>query len=231
MENKESFRNRLQPHFSPSDQLDIQLAYCLAKFGHRSQLRKELVNGQAVRYFEHVRRVAIVLMDEVKIMDKNMIISALLHDAVEDTEDLTPEVIEHSFGKEVVSMIKLLSKVPKEGYLERLLTCENWKVLLLKGCDKLDNQRSLMIPGTSLEFQKKQILETQNHYFALFDHLLDIVPINYKQNAWHLRDEIRRVTERNAVLFEIQENQKEPVKPEDYLLQPINMSEVWANNM
>ena len=208
MENKESFRNRLLPHFSPSDQLDIQLAYCLAKFGHRAQTRKEIVNGQAVRYFEHVRRVALVLMDEVKIMDKNMIISALLHDAIEDTDDLTPELIEHSFGNEVVSMIKLLSKVPKEGYLERLFACENWKVLMLKGCDKLDNQRSLMIPGTSLDFQKKQIAETHDHYFKLFDHLLEIVPVSYRQNAWHLRDEIRRITERNTVLFEINTNQK-----------------------
>lgn len=210
IENKNTFRERLRPHFSPSDQLDIQLAYCLAKFGHRAQTRKEVVNGQAVRYFEHVRRVAIILMDEVKIMDKNMIISALLHDAIEDTDDLTPELIEHSFGNEPVSMIKLVSKVPKEGYLERLLACENWKVLVLKGCDKLDNQRSLMIPGTSPEFQKKQILETQDHYFKLFDHLLEIVPPSYKQNAWYLRDEIRRVTERNSVLFEINSIQRPP---------------------
>lgn len=208
MENKESFRNRLLPHFFPSDQLDIQLAYCLAKFGHRAQTRKEIVNGQAVRYFEHVRRVALVLMDEVKIMDKNMIISALLHDAIEDTDDLTPELIEHSFGNEVVSMIKLLSKVPKEGYLNRLFACENWKVLMLKGCDKLDNQRSLMIPGTSPDFQKKQIVETQDHYFKLFDHLLEIAPASYRPNAWYLRDEIRRITERNSVLFEVSAIQK-----------------------
>ncbi len=205
IENKESFRARLRPHFSPSEQINIQLAYCLAKFGHRAQVRKELVDGKPVRYFEHVRRAALVLMDEAKIMDKDMIIACLLHDAIEDTDDLTPEMIEHTFGRNVVTMVKLLSKDPKEGYLERLFSCNDWKVLFLKGCDKLDNQRSLMIPGTSIEFQKKQVKETKEKFYALFDHLLTIVPEKYKSNAWALRDEIRRVTERNALLIEIAE--------------------------
>jgi (p)ppGpp synthase/HD superfamily hydrolase len=84
-ENKLSFQNRIQSYFSPSIQLDVKLAYCLAKFGHRAQLRKELVEGKPTRYFEHVRRVSIILMDEMKIMDRDMIIAALLHDSIEDT--------------------------------------------------------------------------------------------------------------------------------------------------
>ncbi len=66
MENKESFKLRIQPHFSPSDTLDVCLAYYLAKYGHRGQVRKELdSDGNPTRYFEHVRRVALILMDEV----------------------------------------------------------------------------------------------------------------------------------------------------------------------
>src|SRR5574339_1101763 len=102
MENKVTFQARVQPYFSPSDQLDVKLAYCLAKFGHRAQVRKELIAGKPTRYFEHVRRVAIILMDEMKIIDRDMIIAALLHDSLEDCEDLTPELLEHSFGPEVV---------------------------------------------------------------------------------------------------------------------------------
>src|SRR5208282_5301326 len=116
MENKESFQYRIQPYFSPSDQLDVKLAYSLAKFGHRAQVRKELVDNKPTRYFEHVRRVALILVDEMKIMDRDMIIAALLHDSVEDTVDLTPELLEHCFGNEVITIVKLLSKVPKEGY-------------------------------------------------------------------------------------------------------------------
>jgi len=207
MENKETFQARVRPYFSPSDQLDVKLAYCLAKFGHRAQVRKELIEGKPTRYFEHVRRVAIVLMDEMKIMDRDMIIAALLHDSIEDCDDLTPELLEHSFGNNVVSMIKVLSKVPKEGYTERLFNCKSWKALALKACDRLDNLRSLMITGTSLEFQKKQIKETKEKYFPLFDQLIELCPTMYVANVSIVRDEIRRLVERYSTIIELQEKE------------------------
>lgn len=202
-ENKETFHARVAPYFSPSDQLDIKLAYSLAKFAHRAQTRKELVEGKPTRYFEHVRRAAIILMDEVKIMDKNMIISALLHDSVEDTKDLSPELIEHCFGGEVAANVNILSKVPKEGYIDRLKNSFNWKPLTVKGCDKLDNLRSLMVPGTTLEFQKKQVKEVRGEYYPIFDRLVEITPVIYKPNVSRLRDEIIKVTEKAGMLIEI----------------------------
>jgi hypothetical protein len=42
MENKVTFRARLKPYFAPSDQLQVVMAYCMAKFGHRAQTRNEL---------------------------------------------------------------------------------------------------------------------------------------------------------------------------------------------
>ena len=207
MENKESFQNRIRPYFSPSDQLDVKLAYCLAKFGHRAQLRKELVEGKPTRYFEHVRRVAIILMDEMKIMDRDMIIAALLHDSLEDTHDLSAELLEHCFGQSVITYVKLLSKIPKEGYIERLQNCHIWQVLALKACDRLDNLRSLMIPGNTIEFQKKQIKETQEKYFPIFDQLISLTPPEYLPRVSVIRDEIRRLIERSSTIIEIQEGQ------------------------
>lgn len=205
MENKETFQARIKPFFSPSDQLDIKLAYTLAKFGHRAQLRKELVDGKPVRYFEHVRRVSIVLMDDLKIMDRDMIIAALLHDSLEDTEDLTAELIEHTFGSEVATMVTLLSKIPKEGYLDRLRNCNLWKVLTLKLCDKVDNLRSLMVPGVSIDFQKKQAKEAKEHYFDLFDLLLQICPDTYVANISMLRDEVRALVAKCEAIIELRE--------------------------
>lgn len=207
-ENKFTFHARIAPYFSPSDQLDVRLAYSLAKFGHRAQTRKELVEGKPTRYFEHVRRAALILMDEVKIMDKNMIISSLLHDSVEDTQDLSPELIEHCFGDEVSAMVNILSKVPKEGYIERLRGHTNWKPLAVKGCDKLDNLRSLMVPGTTLEFQKKQVKEVRAEYYPIFERLLNIIPAIYKPNVSWLRDEIIKTTEKAGLLVELQEMHK-----------------------
>lgn len=205
MENKETFRARLRPYFSPSEQMDIYWAYMAAKFGHRAQVRKELIEGKPTRYFEHVRRVALVLMDDMKIMDRDMIISALLHDSIEDTEDLSPELIEHCFGSPVASMVALLSKVPKEGYHERLSNCKNWKVLTIKACDRLDNLRSLMVPGTTVEFQKRQIAETKEYYFPLFDQLMELCPQMYAPGISLVRNEIRRLIERYSTMIELQE--------------------------
>jgi len=207
IENKETFQDRIRPLFSPSDQLDIKLAYCLAKFGHRAQTRKEMVDGKHTRYFEHVRRVAIILMDEMKVMDRDMIITALLHDSLEDTHDLTAELLEHCFGQNVVSMVKKLSKVPKEGYIDRLIRCNDYKVIAIKACDRLDNLRSLMIPENSLEFQKKQIRETKEKYFPVFDKMVNWSPSHAPDpGAIFIRDEIRRLVERYSTMIEMQEN-------------------------
>ncbi|HEY5268037.1 MAG TPA: HD domain-containing protein [Candidatus Saccharimonadales bacterium] len=205
MENKFTFQERIQPYFSPSDQLDVKLAYCLAKFGHRAQVRKELVEGQPTRYFEHVRRVSLVLIDELKIVNRDMIITALLHDSLEDTHDLTPELLEHCFGSDVVHMIKLLSKVPKEGYIERLTNCKDWKILALKACDRLDNLRSLMIPEVTVDFQKRQIKETKEKYIPVFDLMVTLAPNEYHDQVLAIRDEIKRLVERFSTIIEIQE--------------------------
>lgn len=214
-ENKETFRARIKPIFGPTNQLDINLAYVLAKFGHRAQFRKELnADGSYVRYFEHVRRVALILMDEMKIYDRDMIIAALLHDSLEDTEDITPELLQHSFGTKVVNIVKVLSKTPKEGYHERLNKCTNWQILAIKACDRLDNLRSLMVPGTSIEFQKKQIKETKEIYYPIFDKLLDDHYDDlFKGNKKNIRfvvDEIKRLVERYSTIIELTEKGNQP---------------------
>jgi (p)ppGpp synthase/HD superfamily hydrolase len=170
MENRESFFARINPFMSPSDLRDIEIAYMMAKYAHRSQFRKELdENGQQIRYFEHLRRVAIVLLDELNIRRPEMIISALLHDSLEDTKDITQEIIEHLFGKRVVTIVKLLSKTPKEGYYDRLLKYGDCDVFTIKGCDRLDNLRSLK--DTTLEFREKQILETKTKIYPMLSSL------------------------------------------------------------
>lgn len=205
MENKETFQLRLMPYLSPSDLLDVKLAYCLAKFGHRAQVRKELTEGKPTRYFEHVRRVAIVLMDDMKIMDRDLIIASLLHDSLEDTHDLSAELLEHCFDSSVVRIIKMLSKVPKEGYIDRLSHCYEWQVLAIKACDRLDNLRSLMIPENTIEFQKKQVKETREKYFPIFDRLVLIAPTQYSKEVVSVVNEIKRLTEKYNTIIELQQ--------------------------
>jgi GTP diphosphokinase / guanosine-3',5'-bis(diphosphate) 3'-diphosphatase len=185
-ENRESFFSRLTSFHPPSVLLDIEAAYMMAKFAHQYDVRKELDNdGNPVRYFEHVRRVAIVLMDEVRIFTPEMVISALLHDVVEDSRYMRPELIEHMFGKDVVTIVKILSKVPKEGYIQRFYDAQDWRPLLIKACDRLDNLRSL--GPAPREFRIKQVIETQEKYLPLFDRMTELVPQTLKENAFNIR--------------------------------------------
>lgn len=182
IENRQSFFARLEPYHSPSTLRDIQLAYTLAKFGHRSQVRKELDEaGNPVRYFEHVRRVAITLMDEAKIMAPDVVIAALLHDCPEDTRDINPAMIEHCFGNDVMSIVKTLSKTPKEGYIDRFWVSTDWRSYVIKACDRLDNLRSL--PSAPIEFRKKQIEETRDKYLSLFARMVELTPPTFAQQT------------------------------------------------
>jgi len=202
-ENREAFFTRLEPFFAPSTLLDVQLMYTLAKFGHRSQVRKELdEEGDPIRYFEHVRRVAIILIDEARIVKPEMIIAALGHDTVEDTRDVTPAMLERCFGTDVVSIIKVLSKTPKEGYIERFWTCTDWRPYVIKACDRLDNLRSL--EKTSVGFRTRQIAETRDKYFPLFDRMIKLTPDEFIHRSQTIRDSIRQETQRQATLLEIE---------------------------
>jgi (p)ppGpp synthase/HD superfamily hydrolase len=118
---------------------------------------------------------------------------------------LTPELLECTFGSDVVSIVKKLSKVPKEGYIERLEMCTDWRPLLIKACDRLDNLRSLMIEGTTLDFQKRQVKETREKYLSLFDKMVKLTPFEHRDNASHIRDEILKMVERCATMVELKE--------------------------
>src|SRR5690349_9775501 len=95
-ENRESFCRRLKPILPMRDLMLVEAAYVFAKHGHRAQFRKETdpETGKKVRYFEHPRRVALILIDEVRCVDPVMIMAALIHDCIEDTQMITAEFIE-----------------------------------------------------------------------------------------------------------------------------------------
>lgn len=113
--------------------------------------------GNPLRYFEHVRRTAIIAMDEGHVYDPDIICTCLLHDALEDTEDIDSGIIEQFFGKEVVRRVTLLTKIPKEGYFERLKYADPM-TKFVKLCDRLDNLRSI---GDNRDFVVKTYFDTK----------------------------------------------------------------------
>lgn len=166
VENKETFCTRLEPYITKREMTQVRIAYMFAKFGHRSQTRKEKgKDGTALRYFEHCRRVALVLMDEIEVYDHELVIAALLHDTLEDTDDITLDVIEEVFSQRSARLIRQLTKIPKEGYYKRILNGDT-ETRIIKFCDRIDNLRSL-ISTKDKKFIVKQINDT--------DDLLDMI--------------------------------------------------------
>ena len=192
-ENHDSFFQRIEPFFSPRELRKIDLAYMLAKYAHRAQTRNERdEQGAPVRYFEHVRRATLVGLDEAKIVRLDTTIASFLHDTREDTR-LSADQIEDCFGSEMCCIVKVLSKVPKEGYLERFYVCTDWRPYFVKACDRLDNLRSLS--QSSVEFRRKQVTETRDKYYRLFDRMVMLTPEEYRDGTRRLRDLIHSTTD------------------------------------
>jgi (p)ppGpp synthase/HD superfamily hydrolase len=193
-ENYQSFMERCEVFFPHHECVRISVAYKLGKFHHRAQTRVDELDeqGKPVRYFEHLRRTALILMDELALSEPDMVIAALLHDSIEDTR-MVPEEIALVFGAEISHRVMLMSKKPKQGYVQRLIEVGDWKVWTVKGCDRLDNNRSL--PLSRPEFRLKQVKETREIYYPLMDMLCDKAPSEQRDKVARLRSLLRDATE------------------------------------
>ncbi|OGN10220.1 MAG: hypothetical protein A3J46_05960 [Candidatus Yanofskybacteria bacterium RIFCSPHIGHO2_02_FULL_41_11] len=193
IENHQTFVGRLKG-FSEEEIFLVDFAYDLAKIGHVRQTRD---TGE--RYFEHLRNVALILIDELKIHNYKMIIAALLHDSIEDTfifghatketysewQKIAMHRLTKLFDWETAGMIINLTKPKIDGveildkhqahtvYINNLAKSSN-ETILLKMCDRLHNLRSLR--GCTKEKQERIAKETEEVYFALFNKVLDKYP-------------------------------------------------------
>jgi GTP pyrophosphokinase len=130
-----------------TDQRLIAKAFRMAKEAHKGMKRK---SGEP--YVLHPIAVAKIVTHEIG-LGATSVISALLHDVVEDTE-YTIEDIENNFGKKVASIIDGLTKISgvfdnksslqAENFRKMLLTLsDDVRVILIKLADRLHNMRTL----------------------------------------------------------------------------------------
>ncbi|MGN0474540.1 MAG: RelA/SpoT family protein [Acutalibacteraceae bacterium] len=129
------------------DMQAIENAYLFANEAHAGQKRK---SGEP--YIVHPISVADILVSLG--MDTDSVVSALLHDVVEDTP-VTLEDIEKKFGSTVAQIINGLTKLSKIGFktkeehqaenIRRMLIATNKdiRVLIIKLADRLNNMRTL----------------------------------------------------------------------------------------
>ncbi len=158
---------------APEDGAVIEKAYVVAEKAHEGQ--KRFTGDPYVKHsFETAKNLAIFGMD------RDTIVAGLLHDALEDG-NITPQVIEKEFGKEVLFLVQGVTKLGKlkyrgvERHVESLrkmfvATAQDMRVLIIKLADRLHNIKTLY--GHERKDKQKRIaLETLEIYAPLADRL------------------------------------------------------------
>lgn len=181
IENFATFMDRMEMFFPHTLVVKGRVFYKLLKNEFRSKFRKAEIgpDGKAVRYFEHMRRVFLILIDEIGVVDFVTLMSAWGHDGFEDT-DMWLEEVTLVCGEEVSKTIALCSKRPVQGFARRLRLLGTWRVLLVKFADRIDNLRTV---GTDPEFVAKTVKETDEMYLPMCELLVERSPEEFKPQA------------------------------------------------
>ncbi len=179
-------------------------------------LHIEQRKGTGIPYMAHLLGVAALVMGETGHVNfpvtEDMVIAALLHDAVEDHGGKPRlEDIEHNFGKSVAEMVKGLSdtlsadschKEPweqrKKNYLERLRT-EPAEVKLISAADKLYNARSILDDYREIREEVwKRFKRGRSEQLRYFEALLEIFKTSgtnrIVEELEHVVDELKHIS-------------------------------------
>jgi (p)ppGpp synthase/HD superfamily hydrolase len=170
LENRESFFRRVSLRWSPASPpyALIERAYNTSKEALRGIEREE-----GVRYFEHARGVALVLLDRLACEDAYAICLALLHDVIEENErQWSIERVREEFGDILAEGVAMLTK-PHEMW--RLTDCglsyhaSFWyaprRVATVKLADRYHNLTTLQYCSLAKQLRKRE--ETRTHYLPL----------------------------------------------------------------
>ncbi len=128
----------------------IHLAYNVAFAAHKGQNRK---GGLKEPYITHPVEVAIIASKEMG-YGTTTVISALLHDVLEDSELFDKEYIEKRFGEKVLRIVEGVTKIAKisgensteqmDTFTKMILTIpQDYRVLIIKIADRLHNMRTM----------------------------------------------------------------------------------------
>ena len=164
----------------------VRKAFRLAADAHKDMRRK---SGEP--FILHPISVAIIAAKEIG-LGRTSIISALLHDTVEDT-DLTLEDIERIFGDEVAKIIDGLTKIDEISVTSSTAQAETIKkllftlsddvrVILIKLADRLHNMRTLA--SMPRDKQLRMVSETQYIY----------APLAYRLGLYLIKSELEELS-------------------------------------
>ena len=180
--------------YTPTDRLGvIERAYEYAEDAHRGQKRK---SGEP--FITHPLETAMVLAD-LK-MDADALAAALLHDVVEDSDDILVQDIQDQFGEDIARLVDGVTKLTEAevvasgrnsdalaGHTQAetirkmmMAMARDIRVVLIKLADRLHNMRTIQYLSEAKRIEKAQ--ETL-HIYAPLAHRLGIWEMK-----WQLED-------------------------------------------
>jgi GTP diphosphokinase / guanosine-3',5'-bis(diphosphate) 3'-diphosphatase len=177
-----------KPVLKSGDTKLIKKAFTISLEAHKDMRRK---SGEP--YIYHPLEVALICVEEIG-LGTTSIISALLHDVVEDT-DLELEDIERDFGTKVMTIIDGLTKISgvfdygssqqAENFRKMLLTLsDDVRVILIKLADRLNNMRTL---GSMPRNKQLKIASETMYLYAPLAHRLGLYAIKSELEDLYLK--------------------------------------------
>ncbi len=164
----------IKAEIDENDRKVMRESFELATWAHRYQRRK---SGEP--YILHPIAVAKICAEEIG-LGATAIISALLHDVVEDTE-VTLEQLKEKFGEKIARIVDGLTKLdsaynvrsPQAENFKKVLSTlvEDVRVVLIKMADRLHNMRTL---GAMPRHKQLKIAAETNFIYAPLAHRLGL---------------------------------------------------------
>ncbi|MCX8104289.1 MAG: bifunctional (p)ppGpp synthetase/guanosine-3',5'-bis(diphosphate) 3'-pyrophosphohydrolase [Ignavibacterium album] len=180
----EALLNNCRKNLPKVDEALISKAFEYSLEAHKNDLR---ASGEP--YFTHPYEVANIVVEEFP-LDDITVVSALLHDVVEDTE-FTLEILSKEFGKEVAEIVDGVTKISgifrgheitkAENYRKLLLSMvKDVRVILVKFADRLHNMRTLEFVSPD---KQRRIAQETLEIYAPFAHRFGLAKVK-----WELED-------------------------------------------
>jgi guanosine-3',5'-bis(diphosphate) 3'-pyrophosphohydrolase len=161
--------NRYKSYSKNLDVTSLREAYEYSYRSHEGQFRKS-----GLPYFDHIIEVVQILVEQN--MDVTTLISAFLHDVIEDSGKTLDE-IKNKFGEDVAHLVDGLTKISgfefgsletkqAENYRKMLLSMvKDIRVIIIKFADRLHNMRTIdFLPPKK---QERIAIETRDVYAPL----------------------------------------------------------------
>ena len=180
----EQILERMQKHEINQQNCElVSKAWAFAEKAHADQKRQ---SGEP--YFIHPAYVASIITEMMP--DPATIAASLLHDTVEDCEEITSETIAREFGEKVAQLVDGVTKMSKLDFADReerqaeslrkmfLAMSRDIRVVMIKLADRLHNMRTL-----SFQPRHRQV--------AIARETLDIyAPIAHRLGVYTIKQEL-----------------------------------------